>query len=533
MRSGAPIAAALLLLVTGCARCARPPPPPADRFVPGDASVAVVIPSLQAAREQATSLLQTLLAFPAAADLGPRLSAVKEQLGLDPLDARGLAAAGLDPSRGAALALDADGPALLVLPSGDDGALVATVARLARDRLGAARRVDVTVDGVAVTTFRTAEGAAAALALAARDGSVLVAGGAGGPARVAAASTLPAARSLSGSLPYGRVREALGPAAILAYLRPGSPQAAGTALLRDGAAVSATASATRLALRAVLLLAPERREYWRATVAPAATVAAATPPMPQDAFLVGRFEGDLATVARRALPVGQVAAPLARAGLDLERDLLPLLAPGATAALALAPTFQVAAVSRGGEAMAADPFQLVHLAAVLHVRDAGRAEALLDRLQRAGPRLGLAVARQGHAPRWRVAHGAAALDVALAGDRLLVAGGPGRLDALLAGTGPAYAPPTDAARAALSGGAAGGVLDLERLVASFRALPAAAYGTGPDAFVMRSLADRVIDPASRLVAAAARLDLGQAAATVDLVVDARPPAAPAAQGAGR
>jgi hypothetical protein len=62
-------------------------------------------------------------------------------------------------------------------------------------------------------------------------------------------------------------------------------------------------------------------------------------------------------------------------------------------------------------------------------------------------------------------------------------------------------------------------------VASFRALPPAAYGTGPDAFVMRSLAERVVEPASRLVAASLRVSLAEGAARLDLTVDARPPEA--------
>lgn len=535
MRYGAATAAALLVLA-GCARCSRPPPPPPERFLPPDAPSAVVVPVLRAAQEQVGPLSRTALAFPIAADLGPALSALRDQLGFDPLDPKGTAQAGLDPARGAAIALDPGAPPLLVLPAGDGDRLGATVARLARDRLGASQRATLAVNGVEVTVFRPADGAPAALSLAIREGSALIVPGAGGPARIAAAATRPAGASLAGAAPFARARAALGPAALLAYVPPASPAWARAALVRDGVAVGATGSATRVSARAVLLLAPDRREFWRSVVAPGAAASREDlARMPPDAFLVGRFDGDVAAVARRVLPLAAAAGALRRAGIDLEREALALLAPGVAAALRVAPTFQVSTVSRATDLVASDPFQLAHLSAVLHVKDAGAAAALLDRLARAGGRAGISVQREGSGapPRWRIAHRGATLDVALDGERLLVAGGAGRLQALIAAGAPPYTPPTDAARTALGTGAAGAVLDPGRLVASFRALPQEAYGTGPDAFVMRSLVDRVIDPASRLVAASVRLDLAEAAATIDLTVEARPPESAEPSGAQR
>ena len=241
---------------------------------------------------------------------------------------------------------------------------------------------------------------------------------------------------------------------------------------------------------------------------------------------MARLSGDPAAILRRLLGAAPEAAEaLTRAGLDLERDLLAQLAPGGTAAFFLAPTFEVAAVPRGpAELGMRNPFRSAHLALALSVKDDAQARTALERLARAAPALGLRsepVTRAGRAAH-RFTRGAAAVEVALDGRRLLIGGGPGRLEALLAGAGPSYAPPTEAARTALGPSANGAVLDLTQLVASFRALPPEAYGTGPDAFVMRSLAERVIDPAARLVAAALRVELSEAAAVLDLVVDARP-----------
>jgi hypothetical protein len=58
-------------------------------------------------------------------------------------------------------------------------------------------------------------------------------------------------------------------------------------------------------------------------------------------------------------------------------------------------------------------------------------------------------------------------------------------------------------------------------VASVQALPDEAYGTGPNAFVMRSLADRFLEPASRVQAVALRFDLLPAAALFDLEIEGR------------
>jgi hypothetical protein len=249
--------------------------------------------------------------------------------------------------------------------------------------------------------------------------------------------------------------------------------------------------------------------------------------MPSDAFAVGRLAGDPAPLLRRALAAApSMQGALTRAGLDAERDLLAWLAPGAVAALALAPSFDVAAVSRSARGVvSSDPFRLVLLTAALAVADEAQARAALERLARAAPALGLvATPRAGASrPGWRFARGALAIDVAIDGRRLLLAGGPGRLEAALAGGAGRYAAPTADARAALAGGATGLVIDLGQLVAAFRALPPTAYGSGPDAFVMRSLAERVIDPAARLVAASARASMTPEGARLDLVVEARRP----------
>jgi hypothetical protein len=107
---------------------------------------------------------------------------------------------------------------------------------------------------------------------------------------------------------------------------------------------------------------------------------------------------------------------------------------------------------------------------------------------------------------------------------VLAAGARGRLDALLARVeahGDGFRAPTPAADAALAGGLGGAVVDVQRLVADVRALPAAAYGTGPSGFVMRALAERFIDPAARLAAVSIEARVAHGALVLDLTVEVR------------
>ncbi len=110
--------------------------------------------------------------------------------------------------------------------------------------------------------------------------------------------------------------------------------------------------------------------------------------------------------------------------------------------------------------------------------------------------------------------------------RLIVAAGgrPGRIDALLgrlAGDAPGWKAATPTAEAALAGGLGGVALDAPRLVAAIRALPDEAFGGGPSGFVVRSLVERVIEPAARLTAISLRAELTEGALLFSVDVEAR------------
>jgi hypothetical protein len=519
------------LAVPACRREAAGPPP--ERWLPAEGSAAVVVPGLGEAARQLGAVYRTVATVPAATALADAWAAVKLQVGFDPLEPRGLEEAGLDPAGGAAVSLARGRPPVAVLPVADLGRFDATARRLARDRLGAGQRVATMGGGHQVVVFRREAAAAAppALAYAVAGRYALVATGPGAAAAVTAAASLEAARSLWRSAAWAEALAGLGPGyPALAFAPARSPALADLPAARDGAALGVRATSGSLGVRLWLRLAPDRAPGWAALagVGPEAARAAGLEEarlVAPDAALAVRWGGDLAALWRRAHPwlPARLTRALASARLDLESELLSGLAPGAALSLSIAPTFTLAEFSSPSpDLRRADPFRLLKLEIAARVRDPARVRAFSARVAQAAPRLGARVATRGAA--WTLGFGKGQLAWSLQGERLLVAGGPGRLEDLerrVAGGSGGYQAPSADARAGLEGGVGGAVLDVEHLVASVQALPDEAYGTGPNAFVMRSLADRLLEPAARVRGATLRFDLLPAAALFDLEIEGR------------
>lgn len=539
-----PALAALLALAAGGCTGERGGPPP-ERFLPADAALAVVLPDAGRAARELAALHADALTFPRTDGLARARSALAAQLGFDPLDPAALADAGLDRRRGAGLALlaPAGAPdeagaarALLVLPVSDAARLEALLVRLARERLGAELRSTEARGELPLVILRRAADGPPALAWVFVGRTALVAAGPEGPDLVAGAAALAPARALAAAPAFAAARRALGDRdAALAFVPPGAPALRGLAPLREGAALGLSADEGRLTLRAAIV-ALERASALRALAGGGAAARAALRLAPRSA-LVLRWDGDPAALGRHLLPLvpGRDRAWLARRGLDLERDLLPQLAPGAAAGFALAPGAALASLS--ADRFREDPLALLSFEAVLPVRDAAAAGDAAAKLERAlsgpdgdGGRGGDRGAG-GDRPAPRVhrvqtASGELAWIVDPEASRVVAAGGPpGQLDALLArlgGAGDGFAPPTEAARAALGGGLGGAALDVPRLVASVRALPPEAFGTGPSGFVLRSVVGRFVDPAERLLALSLRGELAGEALVLTLEAEARP-----------
>lgn len=528
MRRALAVALCSSLLLAGCGRKREYPPP--DRYVPADAPLAVVVPDLGTAARQAGALYRTIARAPQAVQLTEAHAALKSQLGFDPLDPRGMEQAGVDPGRSAAASLGSASPAVLVLPVLDLARLDATLARLARDRMGATQRVTVQLRGVEAVTFRREGKGPAALAYASIGPYLLLASGPGAPEAVTAAATLPEERSAWKSPLAARAREALGPGWLATVLAPaGSPALADVRVARDGAALGLRAEAARLGLRAAFLLAPEREAWWKALRGEGPVDEGTVALLPPGSALVLRWSGDPGEAARRLEPwiPPSVNKALSTHRLDPVAGLAPAFGPGGAISLALAPTFTLTDFSSPRfDLRRVDPFSFLLLDAALPVRNAEALRTFLARLQKAGPRLSLKVIPRGLATAptgWTLSWGKAQLDLALSGGRLLASGGGQRLPALeaRAASGAGYAAPSPASGGALSSGLGGAVLDVAHLASSVEALPEEAYGTGPNAVVMRSLVNRYLEPASAVTAVSLRLELVPGAALLDLDVEGR------------
>src|SRR5438477_3875118 len=133
--------ALLLVLAASCSRCAGPKSAAsAEELLPAHPSGALVTAPLGAFVQHLAALSDRVSALPGGEQLGEARKGVAAQLGFDPLTREGLLSAGLDPDRGAALALqtkgDARGQWVLALPLTSPEKFLATFDRLARERAG-------------------------------------------------------------------------------------------------------------------------------------------------------------------------------------------------------------------------------------------------------------------------------------------------------------------------------------------------------------------------------------------------------------
>ncbi len=496
----------------------------------------MIVPESGRAARELADLHAAVSGFPGAGEIAGARGALAAQLGFDPLDPEALADAGVDPRRGAAIAwLDStagigkevETSVLVVLAARDAPELEALLVRLARDRVGATERGAEVHGGTSVVVLRRPGSASPALAYAVAERTVILCTGPRAPAAVAAAAVLQPASSLSGLAAWKTARAAIDDAAAIVFVPPDSSLLRDRWAVRDGLAIGLSGGPGRLRARAAILLGA-REPSFRALAAGGSggeLVARLDPEAP----LAARWDGDFAALWRKIAPLvpARERERLARKGIDLERDVFGVLAPGGAVALSLSPRLDLASLTFAS--VRADPLRLVELDAVLPARSSSDAAAASERLARA-----LVRRRRGEALRARRDDGTARLatpsgEIAWTVDRekgrIVAAGGRlGRLEALLArldGSAPGWKPPTKTAANALSGGLGGAVIDAPRLVGAVRALPEEAFGTGPTGFVMRSVVDRVVDPAARLASVSFRADLAGGALVLSLEVEAR------------
>jgi hypothetical protein len=456
----------------------------------------------------ASRLQDSAATFPGLGSVRQLRAKLKSQLGFDPFDPDALAEAGLEPARGLAVGIEpSHDPGesytpVVILPVRDAAALEATVARLAQRRLGATRRSESRQGDLRVIAFRAEEepDLSPVVALAFRDAdrtAALAADFGDVPAVTNALSRVPA-ESLGESRWWRELRGALGDRyPVLAAVSPGSPL---PGLAGRGALLGASAETDLLRLGLAFQLGTGDSALRDVTPGASKPALGALSP---GAPLVLRWDGDPSALGRLIVPA--LPEPerrrLARRGLDLQRDLFDLFAPGLAASVSLSPRVELRELSPAAAWF--DPLRVIRFELVGEVKDEARAREALDRLTKLSGDLA-----------WR-----------LDGKRLLVAGGePGALEALASRKGPGFTAPTKASAAALEGGLGGAVLLPRALVAGVRALPDEAFGDDPSGFIVRTLVASTLAPLERLQAVSARAELRETALVISVELEAAPPA---------
>jgi hypothetical protein len=430
-------------------------------------------------------------ALPGGEQLGDLRKAWAGQLGLDPLTREGLLSAGLDPARGAAVALISGGPRpewVAALPLTRPDVFLATVQRILVERAGFSP--DAQQPAAAKLFQRGASGQKIAIAVV--RGYGLIARGAEPAALIAERKV---EESLARDPALAAMRKKLGGQDLIVFAPAGSdlPKRYTARPLPGDVALSLQGSAQGVAARLLLQLPPPDAAKAQALLTGGG------------AWLVDLLPGDAPVRARlgvtpaRLLEIARaqpsVAEVLGRVkGVDLEKDVFGALRPGVALSLALSRTANIGlAVDYGLDWRRKSPFDTVQLVALAQVADKPRLMKALEALARSLPGLGAKAVRSGDSYQVTYAGGQGARFGVRAIEGKEVAylmGGalqPEQLTRTPRGLNPEAAALYDEPGAVAR-------VDFGKLSDALRALPETAYGSGPQAYVARALVTQVIEP---------------------------------------
>ena len=318
------------------------------------------------------------------------------QLGFDPLTREGLLAAGLDPDRAAAAALqipaEGRGSWVAALPLTRPELFLQTFDRLARERAGYSTRTDEARGDVRIAIYSRAEGRGR-LAAAEVKGYGLVARGDYSAADVAAAAERkPEQQALALDARLKAARGKLGAQDVVIFAPQGSPipQRFVAEPLPGDAAVGLSGSGAGLVGRLSLALPPDSakrtQEVWPGRRR-----------QPRGAAL-----GDAPVRARLGVAPRQLFAELQKLSIGqrlLERvpearDLFDALEPGAVVSVALREKANLgAAIDYGIDFRRKSPFDTLQLVALARAKDPAKARAALAAIAKAAPQLAMKVAK--------------------------------------------------------------------------------------------------------------------------------------------
>jgi hypothetical protein len=471
----------LTLAVAGC-KCgggAAAGPQSVERVIPLNARVAVIVPSVDALGDKLTLLEGLKVAnFVAQAqnieNAHVYVDALVTQLGIDVRSKEQMEKLGIAHEASAGAAFMDENSALLALPVKQEGRLAAFLRTFAQQRLGATTVQDKEENGVMVHRI-VGPADDPRLAWVVTNGYALVTSGKSGIEKLSTWASRPEQETLAKdpALPASLARLPAQRDAII-YVPPGS-----RAIL--GGPVSSVALAFSLTPQALSVSADAP---WTGDKAALAAFSAKAGPellplLPADAFLVARLGGEASAISAYLEPL--LGERLVKA-LDLRKELLDLVQPGAVVGLSLAPTVQMGGGLPELDVRRTNPFTYVHLSGAAAAKSADAVGPALEKLAAAGPKIGAQIEkreRNGHDVYVSMYAQGEGIHFAGVGDKVLFGSPMPRLDALMAADGKGPGPVPDAKlKALLESSGLGLVIDLRKLSASVRELPASAWGIG-------------------------------------------------------
>jgi hypothetical protein len=515
---------ALLILALGFASaCSRRAAnaKAAEELLPVRPVAAVVTAPLAGVAQHLADLFARAAQIPGGEQLEAARRGTAAQLGFDPLTRDGLASAGIDPDRGAAVAVTQGDPRpgwVAALPVANQDAFAKTLDRILRERAGFGDLSEETRSGTRIAIF-SRPGVAEKIAHAFVRGYAVVARGRDPVAEVAGAAARKAEESLSAGERLRSAREDVGPQDLTVLAAEGTLGFRGAAAralpgtLPGETAIGLTGTSAGVSAKIAYRGSGDEVARIRAALPGGAGGLAAL--LPADApvrMRLGLQPSEVLQQARRVPEIAQAMDALAAGGVDPLRDIAPALAPGAAIAFAVSPSANLGRIIDYGilDWRARSPFESLQLLAVAPVADEARLSRALESLAKALPKAGAQVQRTsdgwqvryagGEGPRFGLA--------TVAGQKVAwLAGGFGGRDlsAILASARDPSVPPV----LGQDPGAAVRV-DLAALAARVRSLPDSTYGTGPQAYVARSVVGQILEPLSalRVTASAIPTDRG-------------------------
>jgi len=474
----------------GCSRCGSSNAASAEELLPSHPSAAVITAPLGAVAQHLAALGDRAASLPGGEQLGDNRRALAAQLGFDPFTRDGLASAGLDPDRGAAVALFEAQPRvewIAALPVAKPDAFLAAIERVLVERAGFARASEQAKgariyqrggQGVAVQVIR---------------GYGVVARTADAASAAAQAESRTAQQALAHERGLETARKQLGAQDFVVWL-PGDsalPRRFAARPLPGDAALSLQGSEQGLATRLVVQLPAADAQRAQATLPGGG--ADLVELLPADAPVRGRLGVAPARLLESLRADARLAPVLQQLG-GADAEAFASVAPGVALSLSLARGADLGpAVDYGLDWRRKSPFDTVQLVALALVSDRPRLVRALDQVAKALPQLGARVERTGDdfQVTYSGGRGARFGIRELEGKPIAyLMGGPLRPDELR--RVPRSGNP-EAAALYQDGGAALRI-DFGKLAAALRELPQAAYGSGPQAYVSRSFVGQVIEP---------------------------------------